>query len=236
MNINNKHFIYVLECKNDKFYVGKTFRNPQERFLEHIDDVNCKCVWTSIHKPIQIIKVIDSYSNFIEDIITKKYMIEYGIDNVRGGSYSNVKLLEWQVTALQKEFLTIQNKCYICHQPNHLAPNCPNAANKKRKYNQVEKCNSPDNSFQHKNIIEKLEFFFKLVNFPIDLNLIINITNSDAENHKKCIIIMLEEVLDYINKSPDLTNSLIFTNKNKSYYEKYSLKVILIQFATYMKT
>jgi hypothetical protein len=231
MNLAKKHFIYAIECLNNKYYIGKTTRNPSIRFNEHINDVNCTCVWTNIHKPIKIIETTVSCSNFLEDIITKKYMMRHGIDNVRGGSYSNINLLSWQIIALEKEFLTIENKCYICHSTKHLSPNCPD---KKRKFEQIETEISKHDvvlTSDTNNIIAKLKFFFELIHLPINANSVLDTENDELDNNKNIIIIMLDEILKYINKNNSFNNCLIFGDKDKSFYiQKYNLKIIIIQF------
>ncbi len=49
------------------------------------------------------------------DKMVKKYMLIYGIDNVRGGSYNNDVLEEWQIKSLEHELklLKFNNEKYI---------------------------------------------------------------------------------------------------------------------------
>jgi hypothetical protein len=51
-------------------------------------------------------------------------MLEHGIDNVRGGSYSNVNLTEQQRDSLTKELRTAQNACFKCGRKGHFAKDC----------------------------------------------------------------------------------------------------------------
>lgn len=240
------HLIYVIECYNNKYYVGKTFRDPVERLNEHIDGNSCS--WTNINKPIKIIDIIKSNSNFTEDNITKQYMIKYGIDNVRGGSYSNVCLTSWQRLALQKEFLTVQNKCYKCHEKGHISPRC---INKKRKFffvdnednsvinnivanNNVSNINNDDNDNnnddndkkQKNNLILKLDFFFKLTNISLDVNLVVK-DDDDFKKHKNIISLMLDEIIGYIKRS--YTNSIFYTTDKSHYVKNYEYKALVIK-------
>jgi hypothetical protein len=91
--------VYVLELRNSKYYVGKTVKDPQVRFDEHAQGNGA--AWTRIHKPIQIINVIENADNFEEDRQTKIYMSEYGINNVRGGSYTSIILSDIQIRHLE---------------------------------------------------------------------------------------------------------------------------------------
>lgn len=53
----------------------------------HMDQVGQKK-----YKFIEMIDVIETNEHFLEDMYVKKYMNRYGINNVRGGSYSRVLL------------------------------------------------------------------------------------------------------------------------------------------------
>ena len=202
------HVVYVLKCSNNKYYVGKTTRNVSERFNEHLLDK--KCAWTKLYEPLFIIEIINSKSNFLEDNITKEYMMNYGIDNVRGGSYSNVNLLEYQLKSLNHEFLTYEDKCYICHQNNHLSPHCPN---KKRKFsfndeditknnkkikNEDNNCvKNVDNSYENNLIIKKIELFFNTINLEMSIDAIFSYDNSALILKKKIVSIILNEIMNH---------------------------------------
>uniref|UniRef100_K3X1K9 Uncharacterized protein n=1 Tax=Globisporangium ultimum (strain ATCC 200006 / CBS 805.95 / DAOM BR144) TaxID=431595 RepID=K3X1K9_GLOUD len=49
---------------------------------------------------------------FDEDKFTKKFMLEYGIDNVRGGSYSRVKLLLSEYEAISQQLHGSTDQCF----------------------------------------------------------------------------------------------------------------------------
>lgn len=114
---------YALELDCNKYYVGKTSRDVSTRFEEHKYDNGSQ--WTAFYKPIKIIEHYQSDSQFEEDILTKKYMIKYGIDNVRGGSYTKMLLDDWQIKSLQHEFKSVSDCCYNCGKQGHFANACP---------------------------------------------------------------------------------------------------------------
>ena len=84
--------IYILKLSNDKYYVGKTSKSVIDRFNTHKRGLGFGSSWTKLHTPIKILDQFASVDIFDEDKYTKKYMKGYGVENVRGGSYSNIKL------------------------------------------------------------------------------------------------------------------------------------------------
>jgi hypothetical protein len=117
-NIN----IYVLECNDNKYYIGKTSLSVDIRYSQHLTDENC--AFTTKYKPIKIVETIKSNDPLDEDKITKKYMILYGIDNVRGGSYTKLTLDDWMIKSLEHEFKSSQDICYKCNTKGHFAKDC----------------------------------------------------------------------------------------------------------------
>lgn len=115
--------IYVLELEQGKYYVGKTNNNRpvDERFEEHKQRGSS---WTKMYKPIKTIQEIANADNHDEDKYTKIYMEKYGIDNVRGGSYTQLILSESQIEAIEREFRTSQDKCYRCGHADHFSREC----------------------------------------------------------------------------------------------------------------
>ena len=123
-------YIYILELKEDKFYVGKSSK-PLARTGEHMvssmhNDASCSgSGWTSMYTPIKILRVIVSYDEFDEDFYTFKYMKQYGIDNVRGGSFCELNLSYENVTTLGKMLAGAGDKCYFCGGGDHYIASCP---------------------------------------------------------------------------------------------------------------
>ncbi len=61
---------------------------------------------------------------FDEDLYVKKYMLKYGINNVRGGSYSRTILSKHEIKILARELCTASNTCYACKKSGHSAKDC----------------------------------------------------------------------------------------------------------------
>jgi predicted GIY-YIG superfamily endonuclease len=116
--------IYALKLENEKYYIGKTHRQvgADIRFQEHKSGIGSE--WTRLYKPISILETYEHDSAFEEDVFTKKYMMKYGIEHVRGGSYTKIVLDEWQIKSLEHEFKTANDSCFKCGKKGHFADDC----------------------------------------------------------------------------------------------------------------
>ena len=86
LKMDQKYTIYVLRLISDKYYVGKT-RDLNTRINQH--QAHTASAWTTKYPTIDVFQTYlgDAYD---EDKYVIKYMGEYGIENVRGSSYSNI--------------------------------------------------------------------------------------------------------------------------------------------------
>jgi predicted GIY-YIG superfamily endonuclease len=113
--------IYVLRLVGGHFYVGKS-DDVAKRYQQHLDGKGSS--WTKKHKPIALERTIKNASVFDEDKITKEYMSRYGIDKVRGGSYVEAQLSDFQVETLKTEIWGAKDLCKICGRAGHFAKTC----------------------------------------------------------------------------------------------------------------
>lgn len=102
----DKHFLlYVLQLSNDKYYV-------------HVDcdkHVDLQTIYLSAaikspivreNMPVKQLIEKTSISNVSQvDAKVKEYMMKYGYDNVRGGSYSEKTLTSEQINVVQRELI-----------------------------------------------------------------------------------------------------------------------------------
>ena len=100
--------IYILELMNNKYYVGST-----ARIEVSMDDVNYHIPWIQKYKPIRILHVIYDCDKYDEDKYTRKYMDDYGLDNVRGGSFST-EHLDPVIRAMLNPTCSIYNNMDSC--------------------------------------------------------------------------------------------------------------------------
>lgn len=80
--------VYVLELKNEKYYVGYAV-DARKRIREHFRGEGSK--WTQLYKPIRVLEIVEDASLKEECEITIKYMLEYGWENVRGGAWCQIE-------------------------------------------------------------------------------------------------------------------------------------------------
>ena len=119
-------FIYILKLKSNKYYVGKT-EDPDLRLLAHQN--NSGSMWTKKYKPIKVIELFEG-DKYDEDKYVHKYMDKYGIENVRGGSYSSIKLRKDQLNNLKHINKSQNDRCFKCGRKGHFASNCHYKKNK----------------------------------------------------------------------------------------------------------
>jgi len=110
-----------LKLRAGKYYIGKT-RNIEKRYEEHLTGTGSG--WTKKHKPLSLLATIKSTSQFDEDKYVKEYMAKYGIENVRGGTYSNIVLDANSIATLEKEIRHSNNVCMRCGRDSHYIKDC----------------------------------------------------------------------------------------------------------------
>ena len=117
-----KEFIYVLQLRDNKYYVGKTY-NVEARFAQHVEGKG-GAAFTSKFAPIAVLESYVKASEFDEDKTVKEYMSKYGITNVRGGAYCQEHLKSEDYERLTREIWHAKGACLRCGRNNHFATEC----------------------------------------------------------------------------------------------------------------
>lgn len=113
--------LYVLQLEDGKYYVGKS-NNVPNRYKQHKDGLGS--AWTKKYRPVKILEVRSLKDEHDENNTTKDYMKRFGIENVRGGAYCQVDLLDSTIEHLELELNSSSDKCYTCGKPGHFARYC----------------------------------------------------------------------------------------------------------------
>ena len=114
--------VYVLQCEQGKYYVGRTDQSVPQRFKQHLHGRGS--AWTRKYKPLCVVEKKKNASKWDEDAYVKRWMKSKGIDNVRGGSYCQMKLDDVSMEALRREIRGAMDKCQKCGQKGHFARYC----------------------------------------------------------------------------------------------------------------
>ena len=114
--------LYVLQLEENKWYVGKT-TDIAARFKQHASGKGS--AWTKSYKPVKLVETRRLKDQFDENNTTKEYMKKYGVDNVRGGSYTQVVLPEDVEKVLKLELRGDTDTCFKCNLKGHFANKCP---------------------------------------------------------------------------------------------------------------
>jgi len=98
MNDDTTIKAYVVQCTNDYYYIGLT-DNIIDAWFHHVNGL--EAIWTNLHKPLRIVRVINEAESYDEFCLLKIYMAKYGIHKVRGGNYKQEILTIKQINELE---------------------------------------------------------------------------------------------------------------------------------------
>jgi hypothetical protein len=115
----SKIWIYIATLKDNKYYIGKT-ENPTIRFTDHLEGKGSE--WTRLYAPLKFECFPGEPAD--EDKYTIKYMAQFGAENVRGGTFTKLKLDDNEVTIINKMIANMTDACFKCNQIGHFAKDC----------------------------------------------------------------------------------------------------------------
>ena len=118
-------WLYVLKLAHGKWYVGTT-RGPVQRRVEaHVRGSGSS--WTRKHAVLAVAEqteVDPATAGFIEDAKVLALMAKFGIEAVRGGTYSAPALGSRATLELRRKLWHNSGACMRCGRRGHLAAGC----------------------------------------------------------------------------------------------------------------
>jgi predicted GIY-YIG superfamily endonuclease len=118
-------WLYVLKLAHEKWYVGTTRSPVKDRFKVHAMGKGSS--WTRKYRALQVVEqtVIDpTTAGFIEDAKVLTLMAKFGIEAVRGGTYSSVALGIRSRLELRRKIWHNSGACMRCGRRGHMAVGC----------------------------------------------------------------------------------------------------------------
>ena len=209
-------FIYILLLESNKYYIGKT-NNPDIRLDSHFNSNGSE--WTKIYKPIKVYELLSDCDSYDEDKYTLKYMEKEGIDNVRGGSFSQIELSDEQIKLINQMIKGASDKCFNCGKSGHFIKDC--IESKIQEYLK---------DINNENIQNKIIIINSIYEEIIELNRLIKLTDficiDDLSKIKK-----ESQDMKKLNKLQEQSRKI---NKIKNYREKLSSINVQIQKLNYL--
>lgn len=128
--------VYILKCKDNCYFIGKTTGSYFTDINNHFQGNGCE--WTKLHKPIRLEILRHFCDETDDDFYTRMYITKYGIDKVRGGSYSQTELTEEQLCEINHYPIDTHLTCYQCYMKGHKRHVCPFLRNSFDKKDTIE--------------------------------------------------------------------------------------------------
>ena len=113
--------IYVLQLESGKYYVGST-QNFVARLTQHMEGGGS--TFTQAYPVVDVVEVRTNARPEDENMVVRQYMARYGINNVRGGSFSTLTLSAADFAVLEREILHNAGLCIRCGDAGHMVRDC----------------------------------------------------------------------------------------------------------------
>lgn len=115
------YYVYILSCKLEKVYIGKS-KVQIKTISEHRK--HWKSEWIIKYPMIDVVAGFENCNAFDADKFVIQTMAEYGVDNVRGGSFDSFNLTVDQRSVLLRMIRTSLDLCFLCGVSGHYIKTC----------------------------------------------------------------------------------------------------------------
>ena len=123
-NITVSATVYTLKLADDCFYVGRVKNSDSLLLRIQQHEAGEGAEWTKLHPVLDTHALRHHATNMDEDACVISLMAEHGIDKVRGGSYSNIKLSAAQRKSLESQLAHTNDQCARCGRKGHFIASC----------------------------------------------------------------------------------------------------------------
>ena len=101
---------FLIELEHGKFFAGESI-DPWKTLEEHREGIS-GVTWTQIHRPVLLREIVSVALKKDLNEYVRQAMLQYGVDNVRGGDWSETRLTDKDRQRLSKE-LPQQRGCVL---------------------------------------------------------------------------------------------------------------------------
>lgn len=116
--------IYILQCKNKKYYIGCCPKSKLVSTLRKHRDGKSSQPWTRKHHAEVCLRAIERSYEHQVTIETEKAMKVWGIKNVRGGNYSKLLITPAERRHIMRKFKWDRKACWNCGRLGHFTGAC----------------------------------------------------------------------------------------------------------------
>ena len=119
--------LFVFKLVKGKFFVGRTKKDVEHELSRH--RAGDGHPWSAKFPPVRgddaTYFSTEISHNAEEDAMTERLMHEFGVENVRGGTYKQMTLPEHLEKTLNDKFRCWEDECFVCKKVGHFSRQCP---------------------------------------------------------------------------------------------------------------